>query len=124
LERKPQFFRAFSSELSVGRRVLLELCSNFRIVLLSSQALKGERVRQILFEQFQIGDSRTTSARLLNQHIREDRRCDGQRGEVERNDEGGRPHRGNIGATPATLLLSEGARRAGYARDTAAGCPS
>ena len=77
--------------------MLLELCSNFRIALLGSQALKGERVRQILFEQFQIGDPRTTAARLLNQHIREDRRCDGQRGEVERNDEGGRPHRGNIG---------------------------
>jgi hypothetical protein len=96
LERKPQFFRAFSSELSVGRRVLLELCSNFRIVLLSSQALKGERVLQILFEQFQIGDPEPRAARSQNQYIREDCRSDGQRGEVERNDEGRRPHRGNI----------------------------
>lgn len=51
-ERKLQSFRAFGSELSVGRRLLLELCSNLWIVLLSSQALKGERVLQILFEQF------------------------------------------------------------------------
>jgi hypothetical protein len=77
--------------------------------LLGSQALKGERVLQILFEQFQIGDPEPRAARSQNQYIREDCRSDGQRGEVERNDEGGRPHRGNIGATPATLLLSEGA---------------
>ena len=49
---KAEFCCAFDSELSVGRRLLLEFRSEFWIALFGGQAIKSERVRHILFEQF------------------------------------------------------------------------
>lgn len=55
---KPIFGSAFGRELSVGRCLIFELCLDLWIALVSSHALKGKRVIQILGNQLHFGGCR------------------------------------------------------------------